>query len=522
MYDFIIVGAGSAGCVLANRLSADPTTRVLLLEAGPADSKKEIHIPAAWVRTLKTEVDWFYQTAPEPHMDGRRLFWPRGKTLGGSSSINAMIYIRGNRWDYDHWAQLGNEEWAYEDVLPYFLKAENQERGASAYHGVGGPLNVADPRDPNPMAEAFISAANANGLNYRTDFNAATQEGVGLYQLNQKDGRRHSAAAAYIKPALGRPNLTVKTNAQVTRVLMTDKRAVGVAYLEDGLPREARAGEVLLCGGTINSPQLLQLSGIGPADLLAQHGIDLVMDLPGVGENLQDHLIAGVIHHATQPVSLSDATKPRALAQYLLTRRGLLTSNLAEAGAFVRFDADAPAPDVQYHFGPGFFVDHGLTEINGHGFGVGGLVLRPKSRGQVRITSDDPLTHPVIHAHYFSDPDGDDMRLTVQSLRWARETIAQAPFDRYRGLEMLPGPQVQSDEELAAYVRQRGETLYHPVGTCKMGTDPMAVVDGRLRVHGVQGLRVIDASVMPTITSGNTHAPAIMIAEKAADMIRVG
>lgn len=518
MYDFIIVGAGSAGCVLANRLSADPSVRVLLLEAGPPDRKLEIHIPAAWIRTLKTEVDWNYATEPQTHLHNRRLYWPRGKTLGGSSAINAMIYMRGNRYDYDHWAALGNQGWGYDDVLPYFKKMENQERGASEYHGVGGPLNVADLRSPNPLSTAFVAAGNALGLNYRTDFNGESQDGVGLFQVTQKNGHRHSAADAYLKPILHRENLTVHTGVVVTRVLFDRNRAVGVTYIEDGLPREAHTGgEVLLCGGAINSPQLLMLSGVGAAGHLTHFDVPVISDLPGVGQNLQDHLITGIINYSVRPVSLANATQVENLLRFFLTGRGPLTSNLAEGCAFIRTQPDLPAPDVQFHFAPAHFVDHGQTPMDGHGFGLGGLVLRPKSRGHIHLRSDDPLTHPVIQPNYLEHED--DLPPLVESIRFARKVFQTEAFDRYRGLEMLPGYRVETDEEIREYIREKAETLYHPVGTCKMGGDPLSVVDDRLRVHTLQGLRVVDASIMPTIVSGNTNAPTMMIAEKAANLI---
>lgn len=520
MYDYVIIGAGSAGCVLANRLSANPNVRVLLLEAGPRDSKMEIHIPAAWIRTLHTEVDWDFYTEPQTHLNQRRLYWPRGKTLGGSSSINAMIYIRGNRYDYDQWVQLGCEGWGYDDVLPYFIKQENQERGESEFHGVGGPLNVADLRDVNPMTRAFVEAAHYCGIPTNPDFNGADQAGAGAFQVTQKNGARHSTAAAYLKPVLDRPNLHVITGAHVTHLLFDGARVTGVAYREGDMPREAHArAEVLLCGGAVNTPQILMHSGIGPADHLREIGIEVRVDLPGVGKNLQDHLIAGVIQWGLQPISLASATQIPHLIRYLLTRRGMLTSNLAEGGAFVRFNPDLPAPDVQYHFGPAHFVDHGQTPMQGHGFALGGLVLRPKSRGEITLRSTDPFETPLIEPNYLSDAEGDDLRLTLKALKLAREIFRAPAFDRYRGVEMLPGPEAVTDADLIYYIREKSETLYHPVGTCKMGTDPLAVVDPQLRVRGVNGLRVVDGSVMPTITSGNTNAPIIMIAEKAADLI---
>lgn len=523
MYDFIIVGAGSAGCVLANRLSEQPDVKVLLLEAGSPDKNPFIHIPAAFPKTFKTDVDWNYNTEPQSSMNDRSMYWPRGKTLGGSSAINAMIYIRGNRFDYDHWAKLGNENWSYEDVLPYFKKMENYENGVSAYHSVGGPLNVTDLKHINPMTHAFVSSANEHGLNYRTDFNGAGQEGVGYYQVTQKDGVRHSAATAYLKPILERPNLTVRTGAQVTRILFDGKRAIGVSYIEQGSAFTALSGgKIILAGGAVNSPQLLELSGIGKADLLKSQGIRVVADLPGVGENLQDHLLIGITCYITKPLSIRQANKPHNLLRYLARRDGPLSSNLAEGGAFITFDEDSPAPDVQYHFGITHFVSHGQVPIDGDGFGLGAIVLRPKSRGSIHIKSSNPLDHPAIDPNYLSDENGDDMRLTICGLRWAREVIRKEPFDWFRGTELLPGYEVESDEEFADYIRQYGETLYHPVGTCKMGNDAQAVVDQSLKVHGIEGLHVVDASIMPTLVSGNTNAPTMMIAEKAADMLLNG
>lgn len=520
MYDYIIVGAGSAGCVLANRLSVDPRIRVLLLEAGGPDKRTEIHIPAAWSKTLQTEVDWNYYTEPQEHLNHRPLYWPRGKTLGGSSSINAMIYIRGSAWDYDHWAMLGNEGWSYEEVLPYFRKAENNERGANAYHGVGGPLNVKDQPCPNILTETFVRAAQSVGIPYRADFNGEGQEGVGLLQTTTKDGKRHSAAAAYLKPVMSRPNLTVITHAHASRILFEGKKAVGVEYLEQGLPRQARARrEVILSGGAVNSPQLLMLSGIGPADHLNQLGIEVLSDLPGVGQNLQDHLITGVGYHCPKPVSMANASRPDVLLQYLLTGKGMLQSNGAEGSGFIKVDADAPAPDIQFHFLPAFAYNHMLTPLEGHGFTLGVTVLRPESRGSITLRSANPTDYAVIQPNYLSDADGKDMRLYVESIKLAREILLAKPFNDYRGAEFLPGYHVQSDDDLRDYVRQQIQTLYHPVGTCKMGVDPMAVVNDRLQVHTIENLRVVDGSIMPVIASGNTNAPIIMIGERAADLI---
>jgi choline dehydrogenase len=519
MYDYIIVGAGSAGCVLANRLSENAAVSVLLLEAGGPDDKQEIHIPVTFSALFKSEVDWAYSTEPQDGLAGRSLYWPRGKMLGGSSSINAMIYMRGHPAVYDGWAAAGNEGWAYDDVLPYFKRAQHQERGESAYHAVDGPLNVADLRDPNPLTQAFVTAAAEIGMPQTDDFNGAEQAGFGYYQVTQKAAQRWSTAAAYLRPALERPNLTVRTGAQATRVLFAGKRAVGVAYLTDGATEEAQASrEVILCGGAINSPQLLLLSGVGPAAHLADLGIPLVADLPGVGENLHDHLAVFVTFHCTQPVSLLNAATAEALEAYTQGGKGPLSSNVGEAGGFMTVDGASAMPDLQFHFAPTWFIEHGFVNPGGHGFSIGPTQLGPKSRGSIRLRSSDPLAPPIIQPNYLAEPA--DMDVLVEGVKVAR-TIAQAPaLAAYAAAEHTPGAEVQSDDDLRAWVRSTAETLYHPVGTCKMGNDPLAVVNANLEVHGVQGLRVVDASVMPVIVNGNTNAPTIMIAEKAADLLR--
>lgn len=522
MYDYIVVGGGSAGCVLANRLSENPDVRVLLLEAGAPDKNQKIHIPAAWTQLLRTEIDWEYYTEPQPHMNDRRMIWPRGKTLGGSSSINAMIYIRGHRYDYDHWESLGNKGWGYADVLAYFKKAQNQTRGTSTYHGTGGPLNVTDLSEPNPLTLAFVKAGQEAGMHFNADFNGAEQEGIGVFQVTQKDGKRHSTAAAYLKPAMNRPNLTIQTRCHVTRVRFEDKRAVGVEYMHEGQVYNVNAeAEIILSGGAVNSPQLLMLSGIGPGEHLNEMAIDVLVDSPGVGQNLQDHMVAGVLQYATQPISLKNAQKMTNLIKYLLTRKGMLTSNGGEAGCFIKTDPALPAPDVQYHLFPGAFEDHGAKPVEGyggHGFALGGCVLRPESRGTIQLKTNDPRAAPAIQPCYLSA--GSDLEKTVEAVKFARRVIASGAFNPYRGPEYLPGADVQSDDDIAEYIRDRGETLYHPVGTCKMGDDALSVVDASLRVRGVDGLRVVDASIMPTLIGGNTNAPIIMIAEKAADMIK--
>ncbi len=525
-YDYVLVGAGSAGCVLAARLTEDPAVTVLLLEAGGPDTRAEIHIPAAFSKLFQSELDWNYRTVPQAHMDGRDLYWPRGKTLGGSSSINAMIYIRGHRSDFDEWADLGCDGWSYADVLPYFKKSEDSSRGPSAYHGVGGPLRVERPRDAHPTMRAFVAAATEAGYPETDDFNGAEQEGVGFYDLTQKRGRRASAAAAFLKPAARRPNLTVWTHAHARRVVFEAgadglPQAVGVEVDHGGETVTARCGrEVILCGGSINSPQTLMLSGVGDAAHLREMGIDVVADAPGVGQNLQDHLITGLRTRLTGGGSLIDAEGLLSVARYLLFRRGMLTSNVAEAGLFVSTRSGERAPDIQFHVAPALFENHGLTPPSEHGFSLGPTLVRPKSRGEIRLASSDPYAHPLIDPNYLADPaDGASL---VAGLRIARTIVRQPALAPFRGTEIDPGIEAQTDGELLAFVRETSETLYHPVGTCRMGSDAASVVDTSLRVRGVRGLRVVDASVMPTVPNGNTNAAAIMIGEKAADLIRFG
>ena len=519
-YDYVIVGAGSAGCVLANRLSADDS-EVLLLEAGEPDEKREIGIPAAFSDLFKSGVDWEYDTEPQAELNDRQLYWPRGKTLGGSSSINAMIYARGQPADYDHWAELGNDGWAYEDVLDYFKRAEHNERGPSEYHGTGGPRNVADPRSPNELSAAFVEAGQAVGLSRNDDFNAGDQSGVGFYQVTQKDGRRHSGADAYLKPVLDRSNLTAITGARVTRVRFDGREAVGVEYRKDGsggLETVDARTEVILSAGAINSPQLLMVSGIGPADHLAAHDIPVVRDLPGVGRNLQDHLQVAINCACEKPVTLERADSLWNVLKYLVLKRGPLTSNVAEAGGFASVSSGPERPDIQLHFGPSYSVNHGFDNPDGHGFWLGALRLRPDSRGRITLRSADPFEDPAIDPRYLTA--GADLEILLEGLKLVREILRAAPLDDYRGDVVSPESDMRSDSQLIEHIRETAASLYHPVGTCKMGSDEMAVVDERLAVHGVDRLRVVDASIMPTITSGNTDAPTTMIAEKAADYIR--
>jgi choline dehydrogenase len=513
-YDYVIVGAGSAGCVLAARLSEDPGVSVLLLEAGPADTKENIHVPAAFGSLFKTDVDWDYATAPEDGCNGRMMYLPRGKVLGGSSSLNAMVYIRGAKADYDAWRDAGNPGWGYDELLPYFKRSEDNERGESEYHGVGGPLRVSDSRSRNPMSEAWVDAALETGLQTNDDFNAEQQDGVGLYQVTQRDGMRWSTAAAFLRPALERRNLTVETHLQAHRVLIERDRAVGVAGERFGEPFEALAErEVILSAGAYNSPQLLMLSGVGPAELLTGREIEVVVDLPGVGQNLQDHINSGVIYTTDEPVSLLLGMEPEHQLEFAEQGRGPLTSNVAEAGGFWRSRDDLAAPDVQFHAAPVMFVDEGLGDPVAHGISFGACLLTPRSSGSVTLRSNDPTAKPWIRHAFLSDEE--DVRAMLDSLRLTLD-IARAPALGRYCQEPFVAPAADDDETLRAHLARRSQTLYHPVGTCAMGD----VVDSELRVNGVERLRVVDASVMPTVPRGNTNAPTIVVAERAADLIR--
>jgi choline dehydrogenase len=518
MYDYIIVGAGSAGCVLANRLSEDPSVSVLLLEAGPADEHEAIQIPLVFSQLFKTPFDWAFFTEEEPHAGNRKLYWPRGRVWGGSSSLNAMIYIRGNRYDYDSWA-AGCEGWDYNSVLEYFKRAEHNETLNSEYHGTEGPLNVANQRSASPVSQAFVEAGVELGYPRNPDFNGETQEGFGMYQVTQKNGTRFSTASAYLRPALSRPNLTVESQALTNRVLFEGNRAIGVEYVQNSETKQALARqEVILSAGAVNSPQILLLSGVGPAAHLQEMGIGVVADVPGVGQNLQDHPAIMVIYEMSQPLSLINGATEEAMAQFMGSQDGPLTSNVGEGGAFLKIDPNAPAPDMQYHFAPSYFVEHGFKNPEGHGLTIGPTLLAPESRGYIKLRSTDPAAPPVIQANYYASEK--DVRTMVEAVKLARQLAKTSALAPYTGAEVFPGEAAQTDDDLAHYVRTLSETLYHPTGTCKMGVDDMAVVDPELKVRGVEGLRVVDASIMPTVTRGNTNAPTIMIGEKAADLIK--
>jgi choline dehydrogenase len=523
-FDYVIVGAGSAGCVLANRLSADGKNSVLLLEAGPKDTNLWIHVPLGYGKLFKEKtVNWMYQTEPEPELGGRQVFQPRGKVLGGSSSINGLLYVRGQHEDYDRWRQRGNTGWGYDDVLPYFKKAENQQRGGDKYHGAGGPLPVSDLGHPDPLSAAFIDAAAETGLPVNPDFNGATQEGAGFFQTTTRGGRRASTAVAYLRPALSRRNLQVETSALAQRLLFEGRRARAVEYRQAGVLRTARARkEILVSGGAYNSPQLLQLSGVGPAELLKQHGIDVVLDAPGVGNDLQDHLQVRLVTHCAQRITLNDilnhpVRRIMAGARYAAFRTGPLTIAAGTSGAFFKTNPRLATPDVQIHFLPFSTDKMGEKMHSFSGFSASVCQLRPESRGSLRIRSADPAAPPEIRINYLATET--DRTAFVEGIKILRKILAAPALKPFVVGEVEPGPKVVSNEDILNFCRQRGSTVYHPTSTCRMGNDPLAVVDQRLRVRGIEGLRVVDASIMPDLMSGNTNAPTIMIAEKASDMI---
>jgi len=523
-FDFVVIGAGAAGCVLANRLTASGRHSVLLLEAGGKDSSPWIHIPLGYGKHFTNpKVNWLYASEPQAGAGNRRIGQPRGKVLGGSSSINGLLYIRGQREDYDRWRDLGNAGWGYADVLPYFRKSEDQQRGADDYHGVGGPLSVSDPPEPHPLADAYLAAADECGYRRNPDFNGAAQEGFGYNQWTLRNGFRSSAATGYLRPARRRGNLTVITRAHATRILFSDKRATGVEYLRGGNLGSATARrEVIVAGGSFNSPQLLQLSGIGPASLLQGFGIRVVADLPGVGMNLQDHYTGRLVYECTEAFTLNDvvgsfAKGLAAALQFAFFRKGPLTMGASYATGFIRADPASATPDIQTSISP-FSADKAGDKLHSFsGFSLAARLLRPESRGSVLIQSADPLQAPAIQPNYLSAEK--DCAVLLAGMKATRRLADTSAMRRYIVREHDPGPSCASDTDLLDFLRLRGGIAYHPVSTCKMGSDALAVVDDHLRVRGIEGLRVVDASIMPMLVSGNTHAPTIMIAEKGADMI---
>jgi choline dehydrogenase len=526
VYDYVIVGAGSAGCVLALRLTENPSTSVLLLEAGPPDDADEIHIPAALNLLFQSTYDWDFHTVPQERAGGREIYWPRGRMLGGSSSMNAMIYIRGNRHDYDTWRdEYGCSGWGYADLMPYFRRAEGNSRGADAYHGGTGPLSVSDLSFQSPMTKTWVAAAQECGLPANDDFNGAQQDGSGFYQVTQRDGRRCSAADAYLRPAMARPNLEVRTDARATKVVVEGGRAAGVRYLQRGNEETAYVqGEVIVSGGAIGSPQLLMLSGIGPADHLRELGVTVMVDSPGVGANLSDHPVVPAMWRTPKVPALWEKAGPKNLFRWQLRHSGPLTSNIAESGGFSRTRPSLPAPDLQWHALPTPFLNQGLADPQSRAFTLLITLVDVGSRGRIGLRSADPRHKPAIDPAYLSD--GADIAPMVEGVRMAREFAVASPMAKVCTEELAPGPAVHTDAEVREWIRRDLGTLYHPVGTCAMGGDSRlaltkitSVVDPELRVRGVEGLRVVDASVMPVVPRGNTNAPTIAIAERAADLI---
>jgi len=518
-YDYIVIGSGSAGCAVAARLSEDPANKVLILEAGPADTNDFIHIPATFPLLFKTELDWNYRSEPQSSLNGGTLYMPRGKVFGGCSSINAMIYQRGHYSTYDTWGET-NPGWSYADLLPLFKKSETNSRGASKVHGGDGPLSVSDLNDPNPITLAMVEASKEAGYTQNNDFNDGDQEGFGMFQVTQKNGYRASAAVSYLHPAINSGRLTAQAEAMVQKLIVKDGRATGVQFLVNGKEHVVSARkEIILSGGSINSPQILMVSGIGPKEHLKEHGIDVVHDLPGVGQNLQDHYMMPVVYNCKKPISLSQAGNKEQAALFGKSK-GLLTSNIGEAGGFMRINPKSTAPDLQFHFVPGYFILDGAGNPTdgSDAFTILPSLVQSKVKGSVKLASSNPLVKPLINPNIFQDES--DYDTLIAGVKVARKIIAESALDDLRGEEFLPGTAVQTDDELKTYINKYIQTIYHPVGTCKMGDDKMAVVDHKLRVHGIDGLRIADASIMPTIINANTNAPSIMIGEKCADLIR--
>lgn len=525
-YDYIIIGGGSAGCVLADRLSACGKYTVCLLEAGPRDKHWSIHLPLGVIQLMKSKsLNWQFHSQSEPTQNNRKIFNPRGKTLGGSSSVNAMLYIRGQKEDYDHWADLGNDGWSYNELLPFFKSTQHQECGESYYHGINGPLNVADSGSKPKINDDFILAAQEAGFPINNDFNGEKQEGIGYYQVTQKNGLRCSAAKAFLTPNLDRKNLTVLTDVLVEKIEIVDKKATGVHYKTQGKHFQLKTNkEIILSAGAFNSPQLLMLSGIGEKAELEKHDIKVIHELPGVGKNLQDHVDVMVVTRHKHPTLLS--IRPKALwwgfkesIKFIKNRRGVLTSSIAESGGFIKSTPAIIRPDLQLHFIPAAMDNHGRNTkmLFNYGISLHVCLLRPKSRGKLSLYGKNPIFHPKINLNMLDHQD--DINIMINGFKIARNILNQSPLVERNGHELLPGNACQTDEEIHLYLKNKANTIYHPVGTCKMGNDDMAVVDTELNVHGISGLRVVDASIMPTIISGNTNAPTIMIAEKASSMI---
>jgi choline dehydrogenase len=522
--DYLVLGGGSAGCVVASRLSEDPSVSVALYEIGPRNDSWLVRWPAGYSKLQGEKFRFEWMTVPQRHLDNRPMLFPQGKVLGGGSTVNSMVYIRGNRRDYDAWAGFGNDGWSYDDVLPYFMRSEDNERFCDEHHGIGGPLGVSDQRYPIDLTRRFVRAAQEAGFAYSSDFNGASQYGVGLYQVTQRAVRRSSSAIAFLYPAMARKNLTVETSVRATRIVVENGRAVGAEILRQGSarPETVRARrEVIVSAGAISSPKLLLLSGIGPADELKAHGVASVHDLPGVGKNLQDHMDVYCCASLKEPLSYNGQDTGLMMIrhgiEFLMFGTGAVTSNVCEGGAFVSTTGDNDWPDIQMHFLPAYVIDHGRVKVSGHGMTLNTAYLRPESRGEVRLASSNPMDEPLIDPNYLAEPA--DLRHSIDGFKLARQILAQSSLASVTRAEHLPGANVRSDDEIAAYVRQYGKTDFHPAGTCKMGRDDMAVVDSELRVRGLAGLRIIDASIMPTVVSGNTNAASIMIGERGADAV---